>query len=104
MGGEEMTFKLGEKRPVFVQVWSSHARNLLTQDRDVRYLNVEVQNLPNNSGGIIGLDKYLKPSTSRCGLVQGERDLAEYINKEFSLVGLMRLSRPQWIASATVEQ
>merc|ERR1719446_316373 len=54
LGGESLAFKIGDEHPVLVQVWSSHGQNQLTHDREVRYLNVEVQNLPKNSGGIIG--------------------------------------------------
>jgi hypothetical protein len=101
LGGEQITFKVGSEHPVFVQVWSSQGNNELTHHKEVRYLNLEVQNLPKNSGGIIGLDSYTRPSDSRCGLIQEERDLAKYIEQDgIASVELLRLSRPHWTASA----
>jgi hypothetical protein len=104
MGGEEMIFKVGEQRPVLVQVWSSKAHNALTHDKEVRYLNVQVKNLPKNVGGIIGLDSYSRPSSSKCELVQDERDLLDYAQSDN--VNLLRQKKktPQWTASATVQE
>lgn len=96
MGGEEISLKIGDQHPVLFQVWSSHGQNSLTRGRDVSYLNLEVHNLPKNSGGIIGLDHYSRPATSKCDLVQAERNLMNYINA----TNLLQRPRPQWTASA----
>lgn len=100
MGGEAITLKVGDQQPVLLQLWSSHGQNQLTGGRKVRYLNLEVQNLPKDSGGILGLDKYTKPSTSKCGLVQEERNLMGYID---SFAGLLQVQKPQWTVSATTQ-
>jgi hypothetical protein len=107
MGGEEISFKVGDQHPTIVQVWSSHGQNLLTHNKYVRFLNVRVKNLPKDAGGILGLDGYTKPSESRCGLVQQETDLMNYVGKELSLlsikhekVGNSKKTSP-WTASAT---
>jgi len=104
LGGEAIALKIGDEHPVLVQVWSSHGKNQLTHDREVRYLNVEVQNLPKNSGGIIGQDSYSRPSESRCDMIQEERDLLQYAEKDDAGLSLLRLSRPKWTASAIVQQ
>eukprot|EP00930_Biecheleria_cincta_P019040 TRINITY_DN1464_c2_g1_i1.p1 TRINITY_DN1464_c2_g1~~TRINITY_DN1464_c2_g1_i1.p1 ORF type:complete len:403 (+),score=41.48 TRINITY_DN1464_c2_g1_i1:65-1273(+) len=104
MGGEEISFKFGDRSPVFVQVWSSHGQNWITHEKDVRFLNVDVKNLPKDSGGILGLDSYVKPSSSRCGLVQEERDLADFIGADMSLLRLRNAKKPQWTASVTMQQ
>lgn len=104
MGGEEITFKIGDQSPVLVQVWSSHGTNQLTGGKEVRYLNLEVQNLPKGSGGIIGLDSYSRPSSSKCDLVQEERSLMDYIQAENGTLSLLRLLRPRWTASVFVQQ
>lgn len=104
LGGEAVAFKIGDEHPVLVQVWSSHGKNQLTHDKEVRYLNIEVQNLPKNSGGIIGQDSYSRPSESRCDLIQEERDLLQYAETDAADVNLLRLSRPKWTASVIVQQ
>jgi hypothetical protein len=104
MGGEEMTFKVGDRHPVLVRVWSPHGQNQLTHDKDVRYLNLEVQNLPKGSGGIIGLDRYSRPSTSRCDFIHPERNPKEYTEDEMAPMSFLRLQRPNWTALATVQQ
>jgi hypothetical protein len=103
VGGEEISLKVGDHNPVFVQVWSSHGKNRLTHDEEVRYLNVEVQNLPTNSGGIIGLDRYSRPSKAQCNLIQKERDLMEFIASDNAGISLVRRSRLPWAVSATVQ-
>jgi len=110
MGGEEINFRVGDQNPMFVQVWSSHGQNFATHGKDVRFLNVQVKNLPKDAGGILGLDGYTKPSESRCGLVKQETDLMNYVGKELSLLSIKRgkvrksqkISSP-WTASATVQ-
>jgi len=104
MGGEEINFKVGDQHPMFVQVWSSHGQNLATHGKDVRFLNVQVKNLPKDAGGILGLDGYTKPSESRCGLVKQETDLMNYVGKELSLLSIKRKKTSPWTASATVQQ
>jgi hypothetical protein len=99
-GGEEMSFEVGAKRPVVIQVWSSHGKNWLTNNEEIRYLNVELKNLPNNSGGIIGLDSYSRPTTSRCDLVQEERDLMDFVKGETADVFLLRRPSFHWTASS----
>jgi len=102
MGGQELTFKVGEQSPVLVQVWSSKAHNALTREKEVRYLNVQIKNLPDDVGGIIGLDSYSRPSDARCELVQEESDLLDFVKT--SEVSLLRIARPKWSASASVKE
>jgi hypothetical protein len=111
MGGEALTFKIGDQLPLFVEVWSSHGQNSLTHSKEVRYLNMVIKNLPEDSGGIIGLDSYVRPPTSQCGLVQAERDLATFVSDKLSLLrtedsvrvhseGNNKQTRFRWTASA----
>eukprot|EP00930_Biecheleria_cincta_P041112 TRINITY_DN2815_c0_g1_i2.p1 TRINITY_DN2815_c0_g1~~TRINITY_DN2815_c0_g1_i2.p1 ORF type:complete len:394 (-),score=80.57 TRINITY_DN2815_c0_g1_i2:109-1290(-) len=107
MGGEEINFKVGgDQHPMLVEVWSSHGQNWVTHGKDVRFLNVHVKNLPKDAGGILGMDSYTKPSDSRCGLVQQERDLMNYIGKDLSLLSVTGKKKKTflWTASAAVQQ
>lgn len=103
MGGEEINLKVGDYNPVTVQIWSSHGKNPLTRNKEVRYLNMEVQNLPKNSGGIIGLDSYSRPSTSHCDLVKEEQDLLDFISQNTADVNLLRIASTPWTVSATIQ-
>lgn len=93
-GGEEVSFNIGD-HPIVVQIWASNGHNLLTHGKEVRYLNVQVKNLPQDAGGIIGLDEYTKPSTSRCQF----KDFASY--RGVSLLTTKRRMTFNWTAFAT---
>lgn len=99
MGGEQMSFNIGE-HPVVVQIWASQGHNILTHGKGVRYLNVQVKNLPQDAGGIIGLDGYTKPTTSRCHFPEQVND-ASY--RGVSLLGSTRRMTFHWTAFATVQ-
>lgn len=71
-GGDAVEFTIGHEHPVRVQVWASHGDNELTDGQDIQFLNLEVQNLPENTGGLLGLDAYTRPAGSKCGLTQQE--------------------------------
>jgi len=102
MGGQELSFKVGEQNPVLVQVWSSKAHNALTREKEVSYLNVQIKNLPDDVGGIIGLDSYSRPSDARCELVQEESDLLNFVKT--SEVSLLRIVRPKWSVAASAKE
>lgn len=108
MGGEEITFKVGsQQHRVFIHVWSSRGGNSLTNGKGIRYLNLEARHLPKDSGGIIGLDDYSRPSASQCGLVQAERNLEKYIDDSLGGISLYKLARrtpkPHWTAAASTK-
>lgn len=104
-GGEDLTFRVGDTDPTIFEVWSSHGQNPLTHGEQIRFLNVEAKKLPQGSGGIIGVDSYIRPSTSRCGLVKEEKDLLAYILKETRDMSLVQRKRGrfQWAAKAIVQ-
>ena len=92
-GGESIDVAIGREHPIVLEFWSSHGSNELTLDKDVQYLNLQAKNLPKDIGGILGLDKYVKPERSQCGLVQDETNLLNYISNMALL---------QWQVSAHV--
>jgi len=67
-GGDDVEFSIGHQHPVLVQVWASRGANVFTDHKDIQYLNLEVQNLPENTGGLLGLDTYIRPAGSKCGM------------------------------------
>eukprot|EP00930_Biecheleria_cincta_P104413 TRINITY_DN966_c0_g1_i3.p1 TRINITY_DN966_c0_g1~~TRINITY_DN966_c0_g1_i3.p1 ORF type:complete len:420 (-),score=57.96 TRINITY_DN966_c0_g1_i3:115-1278(-) len=101
-GGEQISFSIGDQHPVVVEIWASHGQNVLTHGKDVRYLNVQVKNLPQDAGGIIGLDGYTKPTTSRCHFGEQVKDLASY--RGVSLLSTATRMTFHWTAFATVHQ
>lgn len=71
-GGDDVQFSIGARNPVLVDVWSSQGSNELTDGKDIQYLNIQVKNLPRNSGGLLGADIYARPEASKCGLTSKE--------------------------------
>lgn len=98
-GGDDVEFRIGRKHPVLVQVWASRGNNELTGHEDVQYLNLEVSNLPENTGGLLGLDAYSRPAGSKCGLTSKEQGGIDSLG---DLVGLAakRTERLHWRISA----
>ena len=84
-GGDDIDLAIGLQSPVLVSVWSSHGSNELTDGENIQYLNLQVHNLPDNAGGILGVDSYTRPAGAQCGLTGKEagpisslEDLVEY--------------------------
>jgi len=101
-GGESLVFQIGEENPIRMEAWSTHGSNELTNGNLVHFMNLKVDNLPKGSGGILGLDEYVRPAGSKCDLVQEEKDLLHYAEEDLSL---LRINFPRfpWTISATAE-
>lgn len=103
-GGENLEFSIGREDPVLIDVWSSHGSNELTNMEDIHYLNLQLQNLPKNSGGLLGLDSYERPANAKCGLTQDEMRGINSI-QDLGLIQLQPTRRLHWsaMASAAIE-
>lgn len=101
-GGDVVEFSIGQEHPVLVQVWASHGSNELTDGKDVQYLNLEVQNLPENTGGLLGLDAYARPARSKCGLTNQETGSLDSMDDLLTSLASVRAGkrRLQWHISA----
>jgi hypothetical protein len=71
-GGHKIELSIGRSRPVLMDVWSSQGSNELTDMREIQYLNLQIRNLPKDSGGLLGSDIYIKPAGAKCGLTHQE--------------------------------
>jgi len=105
-GGDAVEFSIGKQHPVLVQVWASHGSNELTDGKDVQYLNLEVQNLPENTGGLLGLDAYARPARSKCGLTKQETGSLDSMDDLLTSLALARAGerRLQWRISARTRE
>jgi len=101
-GGQVIELSIGHEHPVLVQVWASAGANELSEAVDVQYLNLEVRDLPENAGGLLGSDTYVRPADSKCGLTTKETGSINSM-RDLLLVDLKHHARHMnWTLSAHV--
>jgi len=98
--GDDVEFSIGNEHPVLVQVWASLGSSELTENNNIQYLNLEVQNLPENTGGLLGLDSYNRPAGSKCGLTNKENAAIDSMDDLVGLAAGKRTKRLQYRISA----
>jgi len=102
-GGDAVEFSIRRQNPVLIEIWSSRGSNELTQGTLVQYLNMQVHGLPDDAGGLLGLDEYARPAQAKCGFTQEEQGKINNLVKavsDMALISLQGKRKVVWRMSA----